>query len=137
MTLREHLEQIKEQRGRLTPNIVVDEARDPSHPLHHRFEWDDSVAGESWRREQARKLIREVEITYTNKDNEPTRVRAFYAVPDGSGLDYKSLEELRDDPISKELVLREMKRDWQDLRDRYREYSEFWQLVEEEVSSKA
>ena len=47
--------------GKLTPSAVVDDARNPSSPLHGQFEWDDSKAAEAYRVVQARTLIRSVE----------------------------------------------------------------------------
>lgn len=71
------LERIRERNGgTLTARAVVDEARDPDHPLHHRFEWDDSVAAERWREDQAARLIRCTYIEMKIED-ESLRVRAF------------------------------------------------------------
>lgn len=44
--------------GLLQPQTVVNDARPLESPLHSRFEWDDSVAGEQFRIWQARQLIR-------------------------------------------------------------------------------
>jgi hypothetical protein len=61
--LRDQLQNIADKYGgRITPAYVVDEARPPSHPLHHRFEWDDRIAGEAHRRRQAQELIQSVVI---------------------------------------------------------------------------
>lgn len=49
--------------GRLTPDAVVADAADPNSPLHDAFEWDDSKAAQAYRIEQARVLIRSVEVT--------------------------------------------------------------------------
>ena len=35
---------IERHGGRISPKILVEEASDPSCPLHDRFEWDDDVA---------------------------------------------------------------------------------------------
>ena len=43
--------------GKLDPETVVDVARDPDHPLHSHFEWDDSKAAHQYRLGQARALI--------------------------------------------------------------------------------
>lgn len=48
--------------GVLTPSAVVESARDEGSPLHDKFEWDDGVAAEAWRLEQARRLIRTVKV---------------------------------------------------------------------------
>src|ERR1700691_4847214 len=113
MSIRENLEAIKEKRGKLTPELVVDEARSESHPLHKRFEWDDTIAGESWRREQARKLIIEVEVTYSKQDGTRGHTRGFYAIQREGNYVYESTEEIVKDPISREILLSSMKRDWE------------------------
>lgn len=43
--------------GKLMPEEVVEAARHPDSPLHSKFEWDDSVAAENYRLNQARTLI--------------------------------------------------------------------------------
>jgi hypothetical protein len=55
-----------ERRGLLQPFDVVEAARDPGSPLHDSFEWNDSVAAERYRLEQARRLIRTVWETDTD-----------------------------------------------------------------------
>lgn len=35
--------------GKITPESVVDAARNAGHPLHPRFEWNDGVAAEHYR----------------------------------------------------------------------------------------
>ena len=46
-----------ESTGKLTPNNVVDTARDPANPMHDWFEWNNDKAAENWRTYQARQLI--------------------------------------------------------------------------------
>lgn len=54
-----------ETAGRLTPEMVVEAAREEDSPLHPCFEWDDTKASRAWRIEQARKLIRSVTVEIT------------------------------------------------------------------------
>ena len=68
------LNAIHDEFGTLTPELVVDVARDPEHPLHSRFEWDDSIAAEKWRLEQAGQLLR---VTFRPDPGKPTDLRAF------------------------------------------------------------
>lgn len=56
------LQGIYDANGILTSKLVVDEARDPKNPLHDRFEWDDGIAGEAFRMDQARTLIRSFRV---------------------------------------------------------------------------
>ncbi|MBR2551435.1 MAG: hypothetical protein IKF05_00380 [Erysipelotrichaceae bacterium] len=41
----------------VTPQMIVDFARDEDTELHKCFQWDDSVAAENWRKQQARQVV--------------------------------------------------------------------------------
>lgn len=69
----------KDLEGKLRPKAVVDTARDPAHPLHKQFEWDDSVAAEKHRLDQARNLIR-VAVTVLEVENKTVKVRAYQSL---------------------------------------------------------
>lgn len=63
--------------GKLYPRAVVDAARPAGSPLHGSFEWDDSVAAESYRIEQARKLI---QVSVTILPGSAETIRAFVSL---------------------------------------------------------
>lgn len=69
------LSAISKRHGHFTPENVLDAARSEESPLHRYFEWDDAVAGEKYRLDQARHLIRSVKVIYS--DTQPRPVRAF------------------------------------------------------------
>lgn len=52
----------------LTPEQVVESARNSKSPLHDFFEWEDSVASAKWRLQQARVLINEVKVIIDSKE---------------------------------------------------------------------
>lgn len=77
------LQQMSEQPDGLTPERLLNAARATTHPLHRFFEWNDREAAESWRLEQARKIIRSVVIEFRRPDDESgavREVRAFHVV---------------------------------------------------------
>ncbi len=41
--VRDALRELEDTEGRLTPDLVVEAARDPAHPLHEEFDWDNSI----------------------------------------------------------------------------------------------
>lgn len=51
------LDKIHRSKKLINPRIVLDAAREESHPLHRYFDWDDKSAGEKYRLEQARAMI--------------------------------------------------------------------------------
>lgn len=82
--------------GNLTPDAVVEAARPKAHPLHHRFEWDDSVAGHKYRLDQARALIRTrfAVVTEIHTIRAPAFVRDPNAGVHEQG--YRSIGAIRD-----------------------------------------
>jgi len=86
------LERIHSEHGTLRAQIVVDEARPKEAPLHPAFEWDDSVAAEYYRREQARSLIKTVQIVREDESGETKNEPVYVNV---------SAKESSYEPISK------------------------------------
>lgn len=137
MSLRDQLQAVYDERGKLTPQIVLDVARDPGHPLHGRFEWRDDVAAERYRVEQARQLIRSVRVVYKPADEKNAQVlgRAFHAVRDSEEeYVYEPAEKVAADPVLSKLVLADMEREWRTLRRRYQHFAEFRDLVRADLS---
>lgn len=98
----EELERIKKAgNGLLEPANVVEAARNEASPIHDHFEWDDAVAAESFRQDQARELVRCLTIDISRSNVEPKTVRAFVNVEIGEQRGYvasvtaMSSEELR------------------------------------------
>jgi hypothetical protein len=63
------LRRLEDNQGKLTPQQVIEAARNEKSALHQCFTWDDGEAAERWRMEEAREIIRSVriEITIENK----------------------------------------------------------------------
>jgi hypothetical protein len=76
----EHLKKLTDENGgKLTPEIVLKSAKKKSDALHTCFEWNDSVAANKFRREQARLIIRGVQVIKLHK-NEEIKVGAFVSI---------------------------------------------------------
>jgi len=60
--------------SKITPQNVVELARDEKSILHNDFEWNDAIAGEKYRKMQAAEMIRMFVFTPVKENNEPTRV---------------------------------------------------------------
>lgn len=83
-TAGEEIEAIYNKKGRCDPADVVERSRPEAAPLHSCFEWDDAVAAEKYRQEQAGGLIRSLTVVVDTTDNPvteaPVEVRAFHHV---------------------------------------------------------
>lgn len=143
MDLREALQAIYDQHGQLTPSLVVQVARENSSEaaavIRCRLEWDDAVAGEAWRREQAHELIRSVRVVYRKAtDKAPEKsIRAFHAVRGDSGHVYEPVERVVDDPFTRRLVLADMEREWKQMKARWADFKEFAEMVREDMAQAA
>ena len=73
------LEKLSQQHGHLSSSIVVDAARPEDAPLHPAFEWDDAIAGERYRRQQASTLVRAVVVVPVPNSTTPEH-RAYVRV---------------------------------------------------------
>lgn len=130
-TLRGALQSVYTQHSALTPTILVKVASDPQHPLHERFEWDDTIAAHEYRLVQARELIRMAVVRIPNELTDgTTRIRAFHPVtqPDGKSI-YEPIENIIQDNLKKTLLLRQAEREWRSLKQRYQHLAEFMDLV--------
>lgn len=76
----------------LTAEIAVEEAKDPDHPAHGGFEWNNKAAGHQHRLEQARSMIRAV-YRIIDEGGEGKEIRAFVHVVD-EGSSYQSIGDV-------------------------------------------
>lgn len=76
----EELERISRKHGKMDPSDIVDESRPENAVLHPCFEWDDPVAAEKWREQQARNICCCIITTMEPKAGSPVKVRAFVNV---------------------------------------------------------
>ena len=127
--LKDELMAIRAEHGQLTAALIVETAQDEDHPLHHRFEWDDSVAGRKYRLIQAKQLIRVVKETYIDRQGNPDDVRFFHAIPREDAMVYEPLPEIIADDLATKILLSSMEREWRSLRKRYEKFTEFRSMV--------
>jgi hypothetical protein len=143
MSLREALQDIHRRHGKLTPQLIVDEARrqrtNAGQRIHAMLEWDDDKAGERWRLAQAQELIRSVRVKYRDAtDDEAERsVRGFHAIRNEDGYTYHPVETVIQDEFQRRLVLADMEREWRQLKQRYDQFEEFLQMVRTDLEEAA
>ena len=124
--------------GNITPAEVVKVSKPKRSPLHNEFEWDDSVAGEQYRLDQARYIIRSIEVV--REELPAVQSRAFEATVIATQTEgekpksvYRRTEDILADPIARSDLLASFVRDVLVLRKRYAALSELtimWDVVE-------
>jgi hypothetical protein len=123
------MEITEENSGRLRPDDVVEDARDPRSPMHPHFEWDNTVAADKYRLNQAREIIRIiVREDDEGEDDQPRR--AFINVNSGDdGRSYRTVDEVMQSHDLQVAVMAQALRDLQSWQHRYQELSDICGLV--------
>ncbi len=111
MTIRDHLLAIEERHGHLTPEIVLDEARSESSPIHQCFEWSDDSAAEKYRLLQAEGLIRKVKVIVRTPKDEYAQTRQFVLARGGESSKYVRIERAMQDESLAQNVLEQARRE--------------------------
>ena len=96
----DRLRQIEQKAGGvLRADDVLKDAKKPTSPLHDYFDWDDDVAAQKWRVEQARRLIRSVRVVIQSDTVRLSSI-AYVQDPDSAKGDqgYTSTASLRSEP---------------------------------------
>ena len=88
-----------EAEGRLSAPALVEASRAEDAPLHDMFEWNDTIAAEKYREEQAKKIIRSIVFTVENK---PITTRMFQSVGPKT---YERVERIMSDEEKRKYLL--------------------------------
>lgn len=115
--------------GRLTPDDVVEAAKNPRSALHKHFEWNDQAAAQAFRLDQAREIIRTIRIVEDESSGELTR--AFLSVVDKGGAAYRRVQDVRTSGDLQAAVLQQADRDLEAWQKRYRSIAEICEEVAE------
>ena len=122
------LERIRKKEGCLVPAVVVHEASKPRNPLHKEFVWDDSEAAVQFRLEQARKMLRSIQVVYEDMPKEPMRAYEVVTQPAVKDMPerkvYDDVEKIMADPISRDELLGRAIRDALTYRRKYSQLQE-------------
>lgn len=80
----ERLEYLSSQnKGKITPNIVIQDAKQKKSVLHNYFEWDETEAAKQYRIQQARNLINHV-VEVVVIEGKQSKQRSFFSVKNGN-----------------------------------------------------
>lgn len=129
------LEKLREKNGSLTAGLVLLEASKARSPLHKAFEWDNGIAAEEYRLEQARRMLRSIEITYVELPKTPLRQYEIVTQPAKNDTPerkvYEPVEKIMKDPVLRDELLGRAIRDAISYRKKYHALSELSQVFAE------
>lgn len=127
----EHLKAI-EKNGVLTRQAFVDSARDESSDMHCLFEWDDAVAGEKWRLQQANVIIHSIRVKVVNENQENQVKTAAFVLPERTEKagGYINIQKAMRDSESREGLLRSAKMECEWFMAKYRNLTELGAVID-------
>lgn len=133
----ERLALLEEEHGGVTPDKVLTDAQSKKSPLHEFFQWDNKAAAHSYRLDQARYLLRSINVV-VKREEEEEEVRAFHPVTvkvvtpetNGNGQSYVSLQRVMSDDEWKREVIEKAFRELEAWRKKYATYVELAQAVQ-------
>jgi len=134
----EELARLEKELGFLSPENVTTAAEKKDSPLHEVFEWNENSAARKWRLEQARNLLRSIEVETALKDGTTRRIRAFLNVKlvqkNTPERKYINVETVAKSPPLRVQIIEQAKQELIHWKERYKLYSqefdEIFELIE-------
>ena len=117
----EALKELYKERGKLLhPRDIVETARNKFSPLHSYFEWEDSVAAEKYRIEQARELLQKVYVKIQMPDGNMKMTQIFVSlISDREKGGYRTLVDVLSNIEMRKQLIQDALRDMQIFTNKY------------------
>lgn len=122
-TVGEICETLENSNEGLTPESLVEYARDELSPIHDLFEWNDYIAAEKYRIVQAQNIIKNIRCEVQG-DNAPIITRAFICIPGGQSR-YVTLETTMNNKTYLQHMIDESKKEALNYMAKYHHIIEF------------
>ena len=124
--------------GSVTPERLVEVSKPLDAPLHNEFEWDNTVAAQKYREEQARQIIKNVVIIEVSEETEdPKQVkcwvnsdRAFVATDERLHR-YVTIDAALNTDTWKNNLLKAARRDMTSFITKYRRLNELSKIIDD------
>jgi hypothetical protein len=128
----EVIKSCEDENGYVQPKTVVDKSRPSDAELHDCFEWQDNLAAEKWREQQARALIRNIVTVEVSDVEDKCRevVKTFtHVIHDEQTRGYKMTEIALRDTDDRVYVLSVARRELLSFVAKYRKLTELAGLI--------
>ena len=129
----EHLENLEQKHGMVTPKLIVDDSRPQTAVLHKCFEWNDEVAAEKYRESQAGFVLRNLVTVSVSqkKENQESEIRAFVNVTKDDDRGFISINNAMQDEDLRKQLLENALTELSTFKNKYQQLSELAKLFEE------
>jgi hypothetical protein len=119
----QEMERIETLYGSLTPQNILDASRPKNALFNTLFQWDDNIAAEHYRLQQARTILNNIEVTVVS-DGQPKQIAVYEVIkqPSTAGA-YKSINCMTIDDI--DFIRMRTLKELNILKDKLSVYKEF------------
>lgn len=126
--LKKELEEIlRINNGFLTPEKVVEYAKNKKTALHEKFCWDDTEAAKKYRLMQASQIIRNVKVEIVHKDNPDysVKIREYVSLPADRGLNgYREINQVLTEDDLRLQFIESVQAEFEAIKNKLRKVSE-------------
>lgn len=119
--------------GVLTPAAVVNAARAFASPLHDHFEWDDNIAAEHYRSQQAYQLILNIRVLIRPANSTDLEQPKRIYVNETSSGGYVRVSSMAGDPDRRDHILEQAMTRLESWQNRYTDLSSSFSTLFEEI----
>jgi hypothetical protein len=124
-------EKLEKENDGLYPKDIVEVSRPKDAILHNAFEWDNSVAADKYRENQAANIIRSVAISINDEKDEEIITRAFVNVVHDEKRSYTNIQTVISDKDLKMQLLADAKKELTMFRIKYSKLNELENIFKE------
>lgn len=114
----------------VTPQMIVDFARDEETELHKCFQWDDSIAAENWRKQQARQVVMSLTVKVERSEHGEAQTYRLIEHDDTEKVYRSVVFTVRNEDEYRRL-LAQAKADMIAFKKRYKSIVELQEVIEE------
>jgi len=129
----EELERIREEFGKATPEVILEASRPKKSVLHSYFDWEDAIAAEKHRKQQARHISNSVTCEVIVEGGEKKEVRAFVNVKKADESEYVPIEVVMKNKDLRQQMLANALKELIGIKQKYqtlKELSEIWDAID-------
>ena len=129
----EFFEQLEHSASGLNPESVLDASREEGTLLHDEFEWDNDVAAEKYRLNQAQEMMTCLRIVIAETDDTEERTvyreRGFVSIPGGKSA-YVSIRSAMTNDVWREHLMEQARRDMETFCAKYQRLGELAPVIQ-------
>lgn len=112
----------------ITPEELLEKARNESSELHKCFTWEDSEAAEKWRIHEARRIIQTLVIEVKETEVQPRKEFRIFQ-PSSTSKEYQPIQFFKRNQDEYEKLLERAKNELQIFKNRYSEIAELEEVI--------